>query len=516
MKKVMVLLLSVMMLISLLVGCKSNVPTDSKENLSGENKVESSKSSDDKTAENATSSETVKLLYVIPGDEPADLERGLKAVNDKLAEDGVGVEIDLKYYAWDVWDQKLNIMLSTGEEFDMFHVMNDRVSLANYMARGALADLTPYMDQYGSAIKAANPELAMKSGQVGGKQYGIPAFWVESALNHQATIRKDILDKYNIPMPTTFEELTDAYEIVLKNWDGPMKPFFPMVGTEQVGGYFFNSDNNYVLYDRIFYVGQDGTVKNYFETEAFKESCNNARLWYEKGIINPDVLTTSHDQLDNQLASGDWFVHAGTIGDITNVKRNYPDITVDDFAWLDFDTITPEIRPYGTRNMQAVPLSSKHPEAAVKFINWLYSSQENYNLFIYGTEGIDYKKLDGTNYEAIIDEATGQVPYSFAGWMVGNVNFTYTSTNAPKVTNEHLYTLDANAIEGYASQFTFDGSSVQTQLADVNTQIAAVIAPMAAGVVDYDSKIDEALELLQKAGIDELVAEFEKQLAASK
>jgi putative aldouronate transport system substrate-binding protein len=71
-------------------------------------------------------------------------------------------------------------------------------------------------------------------------------------------------------------------------------------------------------------------------------------------------------------------------------------------------------------------------------------------------------------------------------------------------------------VEGYASQFTFDGSNVQTQLADVNTQIAAVIAPMASGVVDYDSNIEEALELLRKAGIDELVDEFKSQLEASR
>ena len=516
MKKIMALLLTVVMSVSLLAGCKQTANSETSEGAKTDTAAQTSEpaTSGDSTAPSAT--ETVKLLYVIPGDAPADLERGLKAVNDKLATDGVGVELELKYFAWDVWDQKLNIMLSTGEEFDMFHVMNDRVSLANYASRGALADLTPFMEQYGTAIKAANPELAMKSGQVGGKQYGIPAYWVESALNHQATIRTDILKKYNLPMPTTFEELTSAYETVMKNWDGAQKPYFPMVGTEQVGGYFFNSDNNYVLYDKMFYVGQDGTVKNYFETDAFKESCKNARLWYEKGLINPDVLTTAHEQMDNQLNSGDWFIHAGTIGDISNVKKNYPDITVDDFAWLDFDTTTPEIRPYGTRNMQAVPLSSKHPEAAVKFINWLYTSQDNFDLFLYGTEGTDYKKLDGKNYEAILDATTGQVPFSFATWMIGNVNFEYTSTNAPKVTNEHLYSLDSTAVEGYASQFTFDGTNVQTQLADVNTQIAAVIAPMAAGVVDYDSNIEEALDLLRKAGIDELVTEFKNQLEASR
>ena len=513
MKKGITLLLTVMLVISIFAGCSNKTDTDT---AGGKQKEGQSTTGSTASNGNTTSDEAVKLVYVVPGDAPKDLERGLKNVNDKLLADDVGVQIEVKFIAWDAWDQKLNIMLSTGEEFDMFHVMNDRVSLANYASRGALTDLAEIINQYGLAIKEKNPESAMKSGQVDGKQYGIPAYWVESALNHQATLRTDILKKYNLEIPSTFEELTKAYETVMKNWEGNQKPYFPMCGTEQVGGYFFNSDNNYVLYDKMFYVNQDGTVKNYFETDAFKESCNKARLWYEKGLINPDVLTTTKDQMNNQLSSGDWLVHAGTIGDITGIKKNYPDITIDDFVWLDFDTKTPEIRPYGTRNMQAVPLSSKHPEAAVKFINWLYSSQDNFDLFIYGTEGTDYKKLADRNYEAITDVTSGAAPYSFPTWMIGNINYEYTSANAPKITNEHLYQLDKNAVEGVASKFTFDGSKLQTQLADVNTIIASNITPMASGVVDYDSNIEETLKLLKDAGIDDLVDEFNKQLGESR
>ena len=100
--------------------------------------------------------------------------------------------------------------------------------------------------------------------------------------------------------------------------------------------------------------------------------------------------------------------------------------------------------------------------------------------------------------------------------MIGNINYEYTSANAPKITNEHLYQLDNNAVEGVASKFTFDGSKLQTQLADVNTIIASNITPMASGVVDYDSNIEEALKLLKDAGIDDLVAEFNKQLGESR
>ena len=79
-----------------------------------------------------------------------------------------------------------------------------------------------------------------------------------------------------------------------------------------------------------------------------------------------------------------------------------------------------------------------------------------------------------------------------------------------------VYTTDKTAVDGIAALMTFDASSVQTQVADVNTQISALIAPMACGVVKYEDGIDEALSMLEKAGINDIVAEFQAQFDASK
>lgn len=468
----------------------------------------------------AAGEELLTCTYVVPGDEPQELAQVLELINAKLKEDGVGIQLILKYIPWDAWDAKLNIMLSTGDKFDLFHVMNDRVTIANYASRGALADITALIDEYGPNIKAACPEMMMRSGQVGSVQYAMPAYWFETALHPEITLRKDLMEKYGIDkVPETFEELTDAYVKVMTEWQGTTKPYLPWIGSTATS---FEVDAKnydswpYQIYERMFYVNQDGTIKNFFETEEFKQDAYNARLWYEKGLINPDVLMFTPDQNTNQLNSGDWFVHFGTVGNVDVMKANYPDIQVDDFIWLEFAPEKPKIRPFGTRNMNAVPLSSEHPEVGVKFINWLYASQENYDLFLYGREGIDYRVVEPHNREPIINPIMNAELYSFADWMIGNVNYIRPGTTAPKATNDALYTRNETAVTGIASMFTFDASNVQTQMADVQTQISAVIAPIITGVVDYDSNIDEALDLLRKAGIDDLVAEFQRQYEASK
>ena len=217
-KRMAAIIMTFAMMATLFAGCGKgeNATTAAGETPAADSSVENT---------GAATEETVECLYVVPGDEPSDLEAGLAAINAKMAEDGVGVTIKLQYIPWDAWDQKINLMLSTGEKFDLFQVMNDRVSLANYASRGALADISEEMQLYGENILKVNPEIMMKSGQVKGVQYAIPAYWVESAIDPEIFIRKDIMEKYGITeVPTTWEELTTAYETVMKNWEGAQKP----------------------------------------------------------------------------------------------------------------------------------------------------------------------------------------------------------------------------------------------------------------------------------------------------
>ena len=66
--------------------------------------------------------EPVPMRYVAPGGAPSELDVALVAINEKLAADGVGIEVEVERIGWDAWDQKTNLMLSTGEPFELLHV----------------------------------------------------------------------------------------------------------------------------------------------------------------------------------------------------------------------------------------------------------------------------------------------------------------------------------------------------------------------------------------------------------
>ena len=44
------------------------------------------------------------------------------------------------------------------------------------------------------------------------------------------------------------------------------------------------------------------------------------------------------------------------------------------------------------QNLNAIAATSEDPESGLKFLNWLYASEENHDLFHYGIEGTHYTK----------------------------------------------------------------------------------------------------------------------------
>ena len=76
------------------------------------------------------------------------------------------------------------------------------------------------------------------------------------------------------------------------------------------------------------------------------------------------------------------------------------------------------------------------------------------------------------------------------------------------------YTVDENAVNSVAGGFFFDASSVQTEYSNVQTEMEAVITPIIMGVISYEDGYESALKRLKDAGLDTVVAEYQRQFNA--
>lgn len=467
----------------------------------------------------AEAAEIKPVKYVVPGDAPAGYEFGMEKINAELAE--IGISLEIQYIPWDVWDQKLNLMLSTGEPFDLFHVMQERVSIANYYGRGALMDITPYLEEYGENIFATIPGNVMDAAKIGGQYYAIPANWVELGVEGAFTVRKDLLEKYNQPMPTTGAEMLDVLEAIFNEWDGAEMPYFTFTGSvmDPTSNHLTSLHPEYERYpftvrDSIVFVGQDGSIESWVETEEFKNDCNWMHEAYTRGLLDPDILSFTQDQLSDVISRGIYVFSFGTGNSWEMMVKEWPEVTPDDVVLSRLNPEKNPLRPYAFKNGNAVPSSSQNPEGAVKFLNWLYSSQENYDLFIYGVEGVNFTIPEEGKLSPITLEPTDPQSWSFADWMIGNMEYIRTSTGGFPAIDDARYSTMDNAENSIAGGFFFDPSNVQTEFANVQTELAAAMLPIAMGVQSYDEYYPEALARLKAAGLDVVIEEYKAQFAA--
>ena len=224
----------------------------------------------------ALAEEPSAVLYVVPGSAPAAYDTVIGLVNEKLAAEGI--QLKIQYIPWDVWDQKINLMLSTGEAFDLFHVMQDRVSYATYYSRGGLMDISQYIEEYGQAITATIPQNVMEAAYIGEGCYIVPANWIELGVEGTLQTNMYLLKKYGKELPATPAEMLDTLEAIINEYDGAETPYLTFRG----GTYDPTSLHSTVLHstydsfpftvkESLIKVDQDGTISSWFESEEFKK-----------------------------------------------------------------------------------------------------------------------------------------------------------------------------------------------------------------------------------------------------
>ncbi|MEX1029954.1 MAG: extracellular solute-binding protein [Paenibacillaceae bacterium] len=513
MKKVSMVIVSLVMLTLLLAACSNN-------NEPVNTAKEPDSSAKDNTDNNAVTEpkeEVITIKYVIPGTEPNEWPAVKEAVNKKLLADGVNVQIEKEYIDWGAWEQKINLKLSTNEDFDMFHVMNDWIQLANYAGRGALKDISAEIEQYGPNLKKVIPESVWSSVNKEGKIYGVPAYWYEAAVDGSITINKHLLNKAGAA--TSFsnrQEMLDAMAQVNKNLD--MKLNIPIRGgTAGPADIFQRTYDSYpfTVRDNIAYISGDGVVKNWVETDEFKQDAAWFRQAYEAKLIHPDVLTVKQEQVEQQIKSGQYVFTFGTGNKFVDVQKTYPDAKDEDFELFQFNPEKPSYRMVNAKNINVVAASSKHPAEAVKFLNWLYDNQDNYDLFMYGIEGTTYTKVGDKGLETVIDPKTNTPLYLQDDWMIGNLNFIRVDQSLLSATKQ-LYIENPEAKNFFAADFFFDPASVKAEMGNVQAVITSDVTPVYRGVLDYDKYIKSAQDKLKAAGIEKVIAEYQRQLDAYK
>ena len=332
-------------------------------------------------------------------------------IKEKVKKD---LDIDVTFVPVGRWSETVDIvnLLASGDAPDLCYTYNTGM-INNFRDQGGILNLAPYIDSHLPDMKkllGADPAMQADliyrdSDPATGAVYSIPSYVVRLA-QRNTFIRKDWLDKLGLPLPRTTQEFHDALAAFRDRDPGNLgRNLIP---------YGQDSDARWGLANLIYsYFNLNASDRDRWITgfsdrpitlPGYKEGVRVANQWYNEGLIYRDFpLVTVADNYHNLLKtgyigafSGNWDLPWRTDYKINEeLAINVPGaefVPVDPFQSSDGVTWKSISDKPGLRIF--VPSSSKNPEAALRYLNWLCKF-ENFNYLQIGIEGVNHEMVNG-------------------------------------------------------------------------------------------------------------------------
>jgi putative aldouronate transport system substrate-binding protein len=448
---------------------------------------------------------TIKAMLV--GSAPNDEANVLSAVNQKLAADGLSIKVQTAYVD-DYWN-KLALAIAAGEEWDL--VWAHTSTLSDLVAKGVYQPIDKVFRNSAPNIAASAPKSVLAAGTIDNELYALARVIPMAEYNLVYNIRGDLRQKYGLPEITTLEGLEAFFDKILANErnmvctaDHNAQPLYPVFAN-----YYFPLGDGGGVPVYVDPADPSHTVKSFMESDGFKKVVETKVRWRQKGYILAD---------DSRIANPH-------LGFINGVVACLPSNTLSETERIDalaanvpgafIETVllnpSPLYLTQGGDNMLAVASTSRHPAETVAFINWIKSSQTNFDLWSFGVQGVNYK-LDGNaiSYDGIPDTKR----YSPNVWMWNDISLARFSKFMPQANIDRLKNWDKNAVVTPMLGFNLNQESVKTEVAQLTAVITEYYNQLKDGSVAYASVQSAFSSALRSAGIQRVIDECQKQLNA--
>ncbi len=496
MLKRMISLLLMLMLMASLISCGSS----KKEETSTTKPEETT----DKTTDEATITpeadkelEPVTLTIYFPGSDSGQVDEGkVEAEINKYLKDKINASVDLVQLDWATWDQKPNLMISSGEEFDIIFTASwGGTVFGSNVARGAFLPLDDLIDQYGQELKAALPAEVLDGARVDGKVYAIPTY-KEIASNFGLLFDQTLMDKYGFDL-STIKKIED------------IEPWLKTIKEKEPNVIPFFSDGNRSPYSATYsYEGVgdgdipgayvNGKVVNQYLLPESVAMFDLAYRWMELGYINKDAMQAP--SYDNYFCTSEQ-LKPGKDAELSAARKK---------QLIQLDLTRPQIRTGNLQgSMLAISRTSKNPERAMMLLNLMNTDKYLNNLMNFGIEGTHYQKV--SDHVITKTEVTGN--YSLgANWMFQNqfLNYLWDNEDPDKWEKFKQYNEEASASDLLG--MVFDPTPVADQIASVKNTWEQYKRAFNTGSLNFEEHKDEFIKAMDDSGINVVLQEKQKQV----
>lgn len=468
---------------------------------------------------------TVSMALLSFNKIPDDVSKINKAVNDYIAKTypNANVQLDLKLYGIADYGSKVQLAMQGGTPIDIFMPLQ----LSSAIAQNQCADISAYLEKDGKEMTAilkkdfsSDPyAILTKEGHI----YGVP---INKAVVLTPTFiyDKDMLAATGMsldnvksifdldPIFAKIKELyPDVYPYTAINPNATALAFI-MFGAEKVDP-LGDSPFNGMFTGSV--IGNSNKVVNFYESEEFRKYADLMHSWYVKGYM-PQDISTANAPASDYFKSGRLFSTFGGYADATGgtsigkmlstqTSRNVDGKTIGTFY---MDTTASSLS-------MCVSSGSKNVEAAVKFLNILYTDTFVTNTILYGIEGEDYVKVSDhvVNYPKGLDANT--VPYTAAltNGVMGSMSLMWNMSSEEDYQNGlKAIAQNTTAERSPYYGFVFDPTNVLNEMTAIQNVVQQYYPGLECGSSDPAVEIPKFVQALKDAGIDKVIAEKQTQL----
>ena len=467
----------------------------------------------------------IVVAFAGTGVVPKDVQMVEDAINE-LIRDKINVQIDLQCFTIGDFSQQINLTLTSGEQVDLLSTTPVGSSqFATMSSQHQFMPLNELLDEFGQGIVATVGEEWLESTTSEGNIYGVPSY-SNKAQDTFFCIRTDLVEKHNLQDKVQNIQSVDDIGEILEVLSTDDSIVAPIGGKQQIFtgtfGVLYDTVDNVLAYDTLgaaalrvagVEVDKDAQkIVNLYESEEYAKQLALLKEWYDKGYIYKDTSTYAEsgpDLIKNNV-TGCCFsdsqlgvetsMRLATGYDMTCVKVIEGMVDANSmrkFVW-------------------GIPTVAREPEAAMRFLNLMYTDEELVNLLTWGIEGVHYEeKEDGT-----IGFLEGMTSES-CGYYLGGLDFLFGNCylakvwegNDPKLREKAKLEMDNHKMSPIVG-FALDTSALENEITALTNAVSEYRYSLECGMFDPVTELPVFLEKLEACGVQTYIDEAQRQLDA--
>ncbi len=468
------------------------------------------KDSPDAAAVSAPIPRIIVTVPTIEGSVMTGLPQVQSAINEITASE-IGVEVELMSLPAQTSSTEYPNRIAREEQIDLMVLNNENIK--SYAQQNMLLPLNSLLASYGQRIQEISETYtSLTDGAVlDGQIFGIRpvdtsigscgALWVNPEVLKKVSFHYEPEKIYSLKeLDTLFsrmkKEYPDAYPLgqITSNYGFSTASFFLGLFADSLTA----SDPGVVLVS-----GDSTRVADRYETDAYREFLQYMRKWYLDGFIYPDSAITT--------ATSIGLYQAGLVLSIPQAGKPYM-LTEENIG----SPIVPlrlspirEGRGGNTGIFWTIPVTSREPEAAMKFLNMMFSDERVVNLLSWGIQGKDYT----------LNEDGSVIPLESRAYvnplgMYGDQRLRDETFGEEQKAALAAFSAKAEHVLPQYAGFSFDSSRLVQELLEIKKAESQYVKLLEAGCVDLDTAYPEFLQKLYDAGLQRVIDEKQRQLDA--